>query len=62
VGEVDDLPGEAQYFLIQTSKEREAKTARQWQPTQPKALLRIEDHRYRKTTLFSVGAPEGLER
>ena len=62
VSEVDDLPGEARYFLIQTSKEREAETARQWRPTQPTALLRIKDHRYRKTTLFSVGTPEGLER
>jgi 4-amino-4-deoxy-L-arabinose transferase-like glycosyltransferase len=62
VNEVDDLPSDARYFLIQASKEREAKTARQWRPTQPKTLLRIEDHRYRKTTLFSVGTPEELER
>jgi len=62
VSEVDDLPSEARYFLIQASKERVAKTARQWLPTPPKILLRIEDYRFRKTTLFSVGTPEELER
>jgi 4-amino-4-deoxy-L-arabinose transferase-like glycosyltransferase len=62
VSEVDDLPSDVRYFLIQASKEREAKTALQLRPTHPKALLRIEDHRFRKTTLFSVGTPEELER
>jgi 4-amino-4-deoxy-L-arabinose transferase-like glycosyltransferase len=57
VHEVDDLPREARYFLIQTSKEGIAEAAQQWRPAQPKALLRIQDHRYRKTTLFSTQNP-----
>jgi 4-amino-4-deoxy-L-arabinose transferase-like glycosyltransferase len=56
VNEVDDLPREARYFLIQSSKEGAAKAAQQWRPAQPTELLRIEDHRYRKTTLFSLGS------
>jgi 4-amino-4-deoxy-L-arabinose transferase-like glycosyltransferase len=56
VNEVDDLPREARYFLIQSSKEGAAKAALQWRPAQPTELLRIEDHRYRKTTLFSLGS------
>jgi 4-amino-4-deoxy-L-arabinose transferase-like glycosyltransferase len=56
VNEVDDLPREARYFLIQSSKGGAAKAAQQWRPAQPTELLRIEDHRYRKTTLFSLGS------
>jgi 4-amino-4-deoxy-L-arabinose transferase-like glycosyltransferase len=56
VNEVDDLPREARYFLIQSSREGVAKAAQQWRPAQPRELLRIEDHRYRKTTLFSLGS------
>jgi 4-amino-4-deoxy-L-arabinose transferase-like glycosyltransferase len=55
VSDIQDLPPDAHYFLVQSDKEAEATTTVRWAPRRAHLLARVRDYRKRELLLFGVG-------
>ena len=55
VSDIQDLPPDAHYFLVQSDKEAEATTTVRWAPRRAHLLARVRDYRKRQLLLFGVG-------
>ena len=51
---VEELPADARYFLVQPENEHAAETARQWLPISPHRIASIKDYRGKMISLFAV--------
>jgi hypothetical protein len=56
VSHVDNLPGDARYFLVRAQNESEALTARKWAPLSAHPIARVEDYSKRQMVLFKVAS------
>jgi hypothetical protein len=56
VGDVEELPADAHYFVVQSDKEAEATTTLHWAPRRAHLRTRLRDYRKRELLLFEVGS------
>jgi 4-amino-4-deoxy-L-arabinose transferase-like glycosyltransferase len=56
VSDVQELPGDAHYFLVQSDKEAEATNTPQWTSRRAHLRARVRDYRKRELLLYEVGA------
>jgi 4-amino-4-deoxy-L-arabinose transferase-like glycosyltransferase len=56
VDRVEELPRETHFFLVRSRDDAAAESAKQFLPRRPHSVLRIEDYRHWRTTLFAVPA------
>lgn len=56
VSNVEELPFDTRYFLVQLDNEKAAETAQQWLPAVPHRVLSIQDYRGKRISLFTVGS------
>jgi len=54
VDRIDELPARTNFFLVQSGKENDALTTKQFLPRHPAPVLRIRDYRNWQTILFHV--------
>jgi len=55
VSNVEELPDDTRYFLVQRENEALAAASKKWAPRQTHLLLRLSDYRKREIILFAVG-------
>jgi len=55
VSNVQDLPADAHYFVVQSDKEADATTTPRWAPRVTHLRARVQDYRKRELLLFEVG-------
>jgi len=55
VNDVQELPADARYFLVQGDKEAEATTTPRWAPRRARLRARVRDYRKRELLLYEVG-------
>ncbi len=55
VNDVQELPSDARYFLVQGDKEAEATNTPRWAPRRAHLRARVRDYRKRELLLFEVG-------
>jgi hypothetical protein len=56
VSDVEELPADAHYFVVQSDKETEATTTPHWAPRRAYLRTRLRDYRNRELLLFEVGS------
>jgi hypothetical protein len=54
VSDVEDLPGNARYFLVRHNNEAKALAAQKWAPLRPRPIARVRDYSKREMVLFEV--------
>jgi hypothetical protein len=54
VSDVEDLPGNARYFLVRHNNEAKALAAQKWAPLRPRPTARVRDYSKREMVLFEV--------
>jgi hypothetical protein len=55
VSNVQELPIDAHYFLVQSDKEADATATPRWAPRAAHLRARVQDYRNRELLLFEVG-------
>jgi len=58
VSDVQELPADAHYFLVQSDKEAEATNTPRWAPRRAHLRARVRDYRKRELLLYEVGPNE----
>ena len=55
VSDVQELPADAHYFLVQSDKEAEATNTSRWTSRRANLRARVRDYRKRELLLYEVG-------
>jgi hypothetical protein len=55
VSQVDEVPLNAHYLLVQPGKEQQVITSERWAPLRARPMFRVTDYRKRTVILFKVG-------
>jgi hypothetical protein len=55
VSQVEEVPRDAHYLLVQPEREQQVMTSERWAPRRARPILKVTDYRRRTVTLLRIG-------